>query len=188
MQCVKYWKLNDTLSISYARNAVCHEQCNDLVASTCVCTLRDLNIQLSHRQGRTKLDHNCSLSLLPCLSPLYFTKLQERVKLSSLLCWHSVTLTKVLTPQTRVCCNHLKKIKYMVWKCDCTLSFQLKLFFCFVLILWNGCQFGVFNITLRFVLVDMIQKGFRFITHTEVQLAPFKCKNNNKCCRCHPLL
>lgn len=48
MQCVKYWKLNDTLSIRYARNAVCHEQCTDLVASTCVCTLRDFNIELSH--------------------------------------------------------------------------------------------------------------------------------------------
>lgn len=49
---------------------------------------------------------------------------------------------------------------------------DVSLFLMALMVLVFGCQFNEFNITLRFVLVDMIQKGFRFITHSEVQIAP----------------
>lgn len=60
--------------------------------------------------------------------------------------------------------NHSMKLKYLVW--------VYLMLACFYGTLVFGCQFNEFNITLRFVLVDMIQKGFRFITHSEVQIAP----------------
>lgn len=45
------------------------------------------------------------------------------------------------------------------------------------------------GLTLRPVLADMLQKGFKFITHSEPQIGVLlSCGSNTKCCRCHPLL